>query len=76
MNRRNSWRTYCTKPVEDLQEGLRVHRPYGDPNRKGTIQSVDAQTGMIRVWWDGEPRPGHGLTEATNCGNIVIESLT
>lgn len=69
------WHTHCGIPAVSLRVGRRVHRAYGDTKTHGTIQSVDIETGMVRVWWDGHPCPDHSPTRATNIGAIVVERL-
>jgi hypothetical protein len=68
------WRTHNCLPADQSLVGRRVQHAI-ERDRLGTIQSVDDDSGMMRVWWDGQRCPGYGPTEATAPENVEVVSV-
>jgi hypothetical protein len=71
MRMLNKWATHNCLPVTEALVGRRVRHAY-DANRWGIVQSVEPESGMMRVWWDGLRCPGYGPTEATAPENVEV----
>jgi hypothetical protein len=65
----NKWTTHNCIPVTESLVGRRVRHAY-EREQMGTIESVEPESGMMRVWWDGQRSPGYGPTEFTAPENV------
>lgn len=70
MRMLNKWTTHNCLPVTAELVGRRVHLAY-ERGRLGTVQSVEVDSGMMRIWWDGQRCPGYGPTEFTAPENVA-----